>query len=77
HPYLELEWTNRLQAQSKVPLMVAMDAELGIGMRLDSVTMFPHQLVMGALSDNSLIRQMGVEVGRQCRRMGIHVNFAP
>jgi beta-N-acetylhexosaminidase len=77
HPNVELEWTNKLQALSKIPLMIAMDAEWGLGMRLDSVPVFPHQLTLGAISDNSLIRRMGEEIGRESRRMGIQVDFAP
>jgi beta-glucosidase-like glycosyl hydrolase/CubicO group peptidase (beta-lactamase class C family) len=77
HPTAQLDWTNRLQAESKIPLMIAIDAEWGLGMRLDSVPVFPHQLTLGAVSDNSLIRQMGMEIGRESRRMGINVDFAP
>ena len=77
HPTHQLEWTNRLQAVAKTPLMIAIDGEWGLAMRLDSVPIFPHQLTLGAVSDNSLIRQMGAEIGRECKRMGIHLNFAP
>jgi beta-glucosidase-like glycosyl hydrolase len=77
HPTNQVYWTNRLQAEAKIPLMIGMDAEWGLGMRLDSVPSFPHQLTLGALSDNTLIRQMGAEIGRECRRMGINVDFAP
>lgn len=71
--------TNRYQNSSpKLPLLVAMDAEWGLGMRLKSSTMsFPKQLTLGAISDNRLIYEMGKEVARQCRRLGVHVNFAP
>ena len=77
HPTTQLEWTNKLQSTAKVPLMIAIDAEWGLGMRLDSVPVFPHQLTLGAVSDNTLIRQMGIEIGRECHRMGINVDFAP
>jgi len=77
HPTNQVYWTNRLQAISRIPLMIGMDAEWGLGMRLDSVPVFPHQLTLGAMSDDILIRQMGLEVGRECRRIGIHVDFAP
>jgi beta-glucosidase-like glycosyl hydrolase/CubicO group peptidase (beta-lactamase class C family) len=77
HAANQVFWTNRLQAQAKVPLMIGIDAEWGLSMRLDSVPAFPHQLTLGAMSDNSLIRQMGREIGRECRRMGINVDFAP
>jgi beta-glucosidase-like glycosyl hydrolase/CubicO group peptidase (beta-lactamase class C family) len=77
HPTTQLYWTNRLQQQARVPLMMAIDGEWGLGMRLDSVPVFPHQLTLGAISDNSLIRRMGEEIGRECRRIGLTVNFAP
>ncbi|MBS1618084.1 MAG: hypothetical protein JST76_06175, partial [Bacteroidetes bacterium] len=77
HPTTQLDWTNKLQSLSRVPLMIALDAEWGLGMRLDSTPSFPHNLTLGAVSDNILIRQMGEEIGRECRRMGVQVDFAP
>ncbi len=69
--------TNRYQAMSKVPLMIAMDAEWGLGMRLDSTISFPKQMTLGAIQDNTQIYNMGKEIARQCRRLGVHINFAP
>ena len=68
---------NRYQAQSKVPLLVAMDAEWGVGMRLDSVQRFPFQMSLGGIRDNQLMYDMGTEVAAQFKRLGMHVNFAP
>jgi beta-glucosidase-like glycosyl hydrolase/CubicO group peptidase (beta-lactamase class C family) len=68
---------NRYQALSKTPLLIATDAEWGLGMRLDSCVSFPRQMTLGAIEDRTLIYRMGVEIGLQCRRMGIHLNFAP
>lgn len=68
---------NQYQSASKVPLLIAMDAEWGLGMRLDSTISFPFQMTLGAIQDDSLIYQMGAAVGRQLRRAGVHVNFAP
>jgi beta-N-acetylhexosaminidase len=75
----QAELTNEYQQISKqVPLLVAMDAEWGIGMRLKSSTVsFPRQLTLGAIQDNDLIYEMGKEIGAQLRRMGVHINFAP
>ncbi|MCR4828807.1 MAG: serine hydrolase [Bacteroidales bacterium] len=71
--------TRRLQQVSDVPLMVSIDAEWGLGMRLTDCYSFPRQMLMGALSpdNDSLIVEFAEEVARQCRMMGIHVNFAP
>lgn len=69
--------TNHYQKRSKVPLMIGIDGEWGLNMRLDSTIRFPRQMTLGAGSTPELVYEMGVEIGRQCRRMGIHVNFAP
>ena len=54
-----------------------MDAEWGIGMRLDSVMDFPRQLTLGAVRNNNLIYKMGEAIAEQCQRLGVHINFAP
>lgn len=69
--------TNYYQKIAKTPLMISIDAEWGLGMRLDSVINYPRQLMMGALPDASLVYQFGVAVGEQCKRLGVQVNFAP
>ncbi len=77
HPTKVAQLTNHFQSISKIPLMTAMDAEWGVGMRMDSVVVFPQQLMLGAISDNSLIYEMGKEVANQCKAIGININFAP
>ena len=69
--------TNHYQTKAKVPLMIAMDAEWGLSMRLDSTIAFPKQMTLGAIQDNHQIYLMGKEIARQCRRLGVHINFAP
>ncbi len=76
-PVRQAQLTNHYQALSKVPLFVAMDAEWGLGMRLDSTMSFPKQMTLGAIQDNTSIYKMGVEIGKQCKRLGVHINFAP
>ena len=78
-PVRQTRLLNRYQSQSQVPLLVAMDGEWGAGMRLDSVLRFPYQMSLGAApeADSALIYDMGREVARQFRRLGMHVNFAP
>ncbi len=76
-PVRQAHLTNRFQKLSKVPLFVAMDAEWGLGMRLDSTISFPYQMTLGAIHSDTLLYQMGVEVARQCKRLGVHINFAP
>jgi beta-glucosidase-like glycosyl hydrolase/CubicO group peptidase (beta-lactamase class C family) len=78
-PLREINLTNKIQAVSKIPLLVSMDAEWGVAMRLDSVPAFPRQMTLGALSaeNNALIYEMGAEVATQCKLLGIHLNYAP
>jgi beta-glucosidase-like glycosyl hydrolase len=78
-PEKQAELTNRYQKlATKIPLMISIDAEWGLGMRMKSSTMsFPRQMTLGAIQDNRLIYEFGQEMARQCRRIGVHVNFAP
>ncbi|MEM9820183.1 MAG: glycoside hydrolase family 3 N-terminal domain-containing protein, partial [Bacteroidota bacterium] len=78
-PEKQAELNNRYQRLSKkVPMMISMDAEWGLGMRLkENAISFPYQLMLGAIQDNPLLYDMGKEVARQCRRLGVHINFAP
>ncbi len=76
-PYRQAQLNNRYQSISKVPLAIAMDAEWGIGMRLDSVLDFPKQMTLGAIQDNKWIYEMGKEVANQFHAMNMHINFAP
>ncbi|MFZ4521825.1 MAG: glycoside hydrolase family 3 N-terminal domain-containing protein [Bacteroidales bacterium] len=69
--------TNRLQQETQTPVLITTDAEWGLGMRLDSAFSYPRQMALGAISDDSLIYEMGRQVGRSCIRLGVHVNFAP
>ena len=68
---------NQVQAEARIPLMVSMDAEWGVSMRVDSVIRLPQQLKLGAIQDLRLIYEMGLEIARQCREIGVHLNFAP
>ncbi len=76
-PYRQAQLTNRYQSESNVPLFIGIDGEWGLGMRLDSTISFPKQMVLGAIQDDRLIYRMGADIARQCRRLGIHINFAP
>ncbi|MBK0381488.1 glycoside hydrolase family 3 [Pedobacter sp. SD-b] len=68
---------NQYQKNSKIPLMIAMDGEWGLGMRLDSTVSYPYQMTLGAIQDNSLIYKMGQEVAKDFKRLGMQINFAP
>ncbi|MDR2979732.1 MAG: serine hydrolase [Bacteroidales bacterium] len=78
-PVKQVQLTNLYQRISKVPILVSMDGEWGPAMRLDSCTVFPRQMALGAMDDSgdALIWEMGREIGQQCNALGIHINFAP
>ena len=73
----QVNQTNVWQAMAKTPLMVSIDAEWGLAMRVNKTLAYPYQMTLGAIADDELIYEMGQQVAEQCRRMGIHVNFAP
>jgi len=76
-PVKQANLTNYYQKIAQTPLMICIDAEWGLAMRLDSVIKFPRQLMLGAVQDAAIIYQFGKVVGEQCKRLGIHVNYAP
>jgi len=76
-PVRQAKLTNYYQSKSKIPLLIGIDAEWGLGMRLDSTISYPRQMTLGAIADEQHIFRMGAEVAYQLRRIGTHVNFAP
>ena len=73
----QAKYTNEFQSISKVPLLIGMDAEWGIGMRLDDAFSFPYNMTLGAVNDESLIYNVGKRIGVHAKRIGVHINFAP
>ncbi len=71
--------TNYYQSLSKVKMLIAIDGEWGLNMRLDSTEQYPRQMTLGAIpkSADSLIYKMGKSIAKECKRLGIHINFAP
>lgn len=77
-PVRHANMINKYQKNARVPLLMALDGEWGLGMRLaDSTVSFPYQMTLGAIQDEDLIYRMGREVGKDFNRLGLHVNFAP
>jgi beta-N-acetylhexosaminidase len=76
-PLRQAMLSNCYQSCVKVPLLMSMDAEWGLAMRLDSTTKFPRQMTLGAIQNDTLIYEMGAEIARQCKRLGMQINFAP
>ncbi|WP_412984908.1 glycoside hydrolase family 3 N-terminal domain-containing protein [Pontimicrobium sp. IMCC45349] len=76
-PVRQAKLNNELQAASKLPLLIGMDAEWGLSMRLDSTYAFPWNMTLGAIKDNKLVEKAGKHIGEHCKRLGVHFNFAP
>ncbi|QYA24842.1 serine hydrolase [Gramella sp. MT6] len=76
-PKTQLELMNDYQQAAEVPLIGAIDAEWGLGMRLENTISFPYQMALGAIQGEELIYEMGVEIARQLKRTGLHINFGP
>jgi len=76
-PLSQADHINHYQSITRTPILFCIDAENGLGMRMDSVEGLPRQMMLGATSDPSLIYRYGRLVGQQCRRIGIQVNYAP
>ncbi|MGK0378391.1 glycoside hydrolase family 3 N-terminal domain-containing protein [Patiriisocius sp. Uisw_017] len=76
-PKRQAKLNNQFQSVSKVPLLVAMDAEWGLAMRLDSTYAFPWNMTLGAITDDAIVEKVGKRIGAHSKRMGVHINFAP
>ena len=68
---------NDYQSISKIPLLIGFDGEWGLDMRLKNTYRFPWNMTLGAIRDNKLIEEFGIRLGKQCKRLGININFAP
>ena len=77
NPSKIIELVNRYQSISSIPLINSIDGEWGVSMRIDSTTLFPWAMTLGAVGDDNLLYEMGKEIANQCRFLGIHMNFAP
>ena len=77
HPTKQAQWINDYQYASNIPLMVSIDGEWGINMRLDSTIRYPRQLTLGAIQDNNLIYNMGKRIAQECKVVGVNINLAP
>ena len=76
-PMRQAKLNNEFQELAEVPLMIGMDAEWGLGMRLDSTYSYPWNMTLGAITDNSIVEKVGHRIGVHSKRLGVHINFAP
>ncbi|MBK7667948.1 MAG: hypothetical protein IPJ32_11785 [Sphingobacteriaceae bacterium] len=76
-PVRHAKLVNYYQDKAKTPLLLSIDGEWGLAMRLDSTPRYPKQMALGAIQNDSLIYFMGKQIAKECKRIGLHVNFAP
>ena len=76
-PVRQAKLSNQYQNISKTPLLMAMDAEWGLAMRLDSTYAYPWNMTLGAIADNQIVYDIGKQIGAHVKRMGMHINFSP
>ena len=76
-PQQQAKLNNEFQALSKTPLLIGMDAEWGLAMRLDSTFSLPWNMTLGAVQSLQLIEEAGAAISRNSKRLGVHINFAP
>lgn len=76
-PEKQSELTNTYQKTAQIPLLIGMDGEWGLGMRLTGVENYPYQMLLGATRDPVLVAEMGRQIALQCKRLGVNIDFAP
>lgn len=76
-PEKQVKLNNKYQEISKIPLLIGFDGEWGLDMRLKNTYKFPWNMTLGAIRDNNLVEEAGKRIGEHCKRVGIHINFAP
>ncbi|MDO6491458.1 MULTISPECIES: glycoside hydrolase family 3 N-terminal domain-containing protein [unclassified Cellulophaga] len=76
-PVRQAKLTNSYQKSAKLPLLVGMDAEWGLAMRLDSTYAFPWNMTLGAIRNNAVVEKVAKQIGKHSKRLGVHINFAP
>lgn len=76
-PSKQVELTRYYQSEANVPLLIAMDAEWGPSMRIDSTLRWPYQMQLGAIDNDELVYDMGAAIAQELKQLGVHINFAP
>jgi beta-glucosidase-like glycosyl hydrolase len=70
---------NRYQAISKIPLLISIDGEYGLTMRVEKTPQYPFAITLGALKEDAerWVEEVGYRMGLDMKRSGIHLNLAP
>ncbi len=78
HRYQTVALLNRLQAESKLPLLIAGDFEQGVlPARLFGTTVFPHAMAFGAAGKVVYAEEFGRITAQESRAIGVHWNLFP
>ena len=72
-----IDGLNRLNNMAKIPMLVSIDGEWGASMRFKELPTFPREMQLGAINSDTLLYDMGYAIGKECRELNIHINFAP
>lgn len=73
----QVKLTNEFQKIAETPLLIGMDAEWGLAMRLENSFAFPYNMTLGAIDDNNLVFDVAKQIAQHSKRVGVHFNFAP
>ena len=69
----------RYQKCSTTPLLMSIDAEWGLAMRVEKTPQYPYAITLGALPDSEigLVYKVGKQIALDLKSAGIHYNLAP
>lgn len=68
------------QEEGLPPMLICIDGEWGLNMRLQDAIKYPKNLALGKINEtvrDEMMYLYGRDMARQCKLLGIHVNFAP
>jgi beta-N-acetylhexosaminidase len=68
---------NRMQSDSRLPLLVSADFERGLASRVGSVPAFPDAMAFGAIGNKSYVERFGAISAEEARAIGVHWDFSP
>ena len=69
----------RYQKCASTPLLISIDAEWGLAMRIEKTPQYPYAITLGALPENksNLVYEVGKQIGLDLKAAGINYNLAP
>ncbi len=75
----QIQRTQYFQKISNIPLLIGQDLEPGrVGIsRLQTMECFSNNKQLGEKNDTAETYQAGCAIGQYCKKLGVHINFAP